>query len=530
MNVWAYVVLSTVVSFPSFLFAQQGCIRGNCTQGYGTYVFEDGSTYSGDFRDGYSHGLGIYETPEGEKYSGNWIRHKREGKGRLILPNGDLYLGDFKAGMISGQGEMWFREGDYYNGNWEANLPQGQGIFAYADGFLYKGHWRRGFRHGFGVFFSPEGDSVSGEWFNGFFWEQFRPFVYRAGNDPIRDCNRQYCNSGIGTYVYPDGTVYKGQFRAGKPFGPSEVKFSDGRLYLGSWQNDKPNGPGLLSDAFGNWQGGNWKEGRLTVPQTSESLFYQDNVGAIFPGGNLRKEMKIYAVIIGAAAYTRMPLLHYADDDALRVYHFLKSPEGGALPDDQIALLTDREASYDGIVRAMEEIFGEADANDMILFYFSGHGMEGAFVPIDSDGDYNRLPHRLVKDMIINSSAKYKLVIADACHSGGLLAYRDGLALEDFLKKFYSSFEGVNGGLALLMSSKSEEYSMEDGRLRSGVFSYFMIEGLKGAADVNDDAVVSISELAAFVSGTVRRHTGNLQNPVISGNFDRSMPVGLIRK
>lgn len=527
MNGLAFVV-GILLFFPVLLSAQQGCIRGDCHQGYGTWVFEDGSVYSGDFRDGYIHGLGIYETPAGEKYSGNWVRHKREGKGRLVFSNGDLYLGDFKSGRMSGSGEMWFENGDYYTGNWEGNLPEGRGIFAYKSGFLYQGDWKSGLRHGKGIYVSPAGDSIKGQWFNGFYWEIFRPFVFATPEKSLKDCNRQYCASGEGEYRYSDGTVYKGLFRDGQPLGPAYVLFADGSQYQGYWENNHPEGMGMMRGASGNWKGGKWRRGVLEEPFVPESLF-DKQVQADY-SHTTKNKVSIYAVVVGAADYTRMPRLEYADDDARRVCSFLKSPSGGALDDNHIRLLIDGDASLRAIVKAMQEVFGKAGENDMILFYFSGHGTQGAFIPIDSDGWQNRLEHALIKDMVASSRAKYKLVIADACHSGGLLAYQQGPELEAFLQRFYGSFEGVAGGLALLMSSKGKEYSLEDGRLRSGVFSHFLIEGLSGAADVDNSGIVTIGELADFVSVRVPYHTGRLQTPVLTGNYDRYMPVAAVAK
>ena len=525
MNGWILVAGVSLI-FSISLPAQQGCIRGDCHQGYGTWVFENGSVYSGDFMDGYFHGLGIYETPAGEKYSGNWIRHKRAGKGRLNFPNGDLYFGDFKSGKMSGLGEMWFNNGDYYAGNWEGNLPEGKGIFVEENGFLYRGDWKSGLRHGRGQYVSPSGDSVSGQWFNGFYWEIFRPFVFADAEKPLPDCNRQHCASGEGEYQYTDGTIYRGLFREGQPLGSSHVLFSDGSQYWGYWKDDHPEGMGVMQTATGRWKGGRWKMGSLLQPFYPKSLVNRQVQAKNSHTTN--KQVSIYAVVVGAADYEYMPRLEYADDDARRLCSFLKSPSGGALEDSHIRLLVDGEASLRAIVKAMEEVFGKAGNNDMILFYFSGHGVQGAFIPIDSDGWQNRLEHNLIKDMVASSRAKYKLVIADECHSGGLLAYQQGPELEAFLEKFYASFEGVAGGLALLMSSKDKEYSLEDGRLRSGVFSHFLIEGLSGAADVDNSGIVTIGELADFVSIRVPYHTGRLQTPVLTGNYDRYMPVAAV--
>ena len=65
--------------------------------------------------------------------------------------------------------------------------------------------------------------------------------------------------------------------------------------------------------------------------------------------------------------------------------------------------------------------------------------------------------------------------------------------------------------------------------LRSGVFSHFLIKGLKGEADADHDKIVSIVELFNYVSGKVSRYTAGAQTPVLTGKYDGRLPVGVVR-
>lgn len=80
-----------------------------------------------------------------------------------------------------------------------------------------------------------------------------------------------------------------------------------------------------------------------------------------------------------------------------------------------------------------------------------------------------------------------------------------------------------------MMSSKGEEYSLEDGGLRSGIFSHFLVRGLKGEADRDKDRIITVNELFNFVYQNVRSYTGNVQTPTLTGRFDQLMPVAVIR-
>ena len=98
------------------------------------------------------------------------------------------------------------------------------------------------------------------------------------------------------------------------------------------------------------------------------------------------------------------------------------------------------------------------------------------------------------------------------------------------IQNFYNAFNTANGGTAIMTSSKQEEVSLEYGGLRQGVFSHFLIKGLKGYADANSDKLVTIDELYSYIYNQVRQYTANKQTPSITGDFDKNMPVGWVRQ
>jgi len=162
------------------------------------------------------------------------------------------------------------------------------------------------------------------------------------------------------------------------------------------------------------------------------------------------------------------------------------------------------------------------------MLYMSGHGLDGAYVPSDFDGYKNQIPYEDILDVLNTSSAKHKFFITDACHSGSMIASAR-TPLNVAIENFYSAYNTTNGGTAVMMSSKKEEVSLEYGNLRQGIFSHFLIKGLKGSADRNGDKMINITELYNFVSASVKSYTANAQNPTIMGDYDKSMPVGMVR-
>ncbi len=258
------------------------------------------------------------------------------------------------------------------------------------------------------------------------------------------------------------------------------------------------------------------------------------NLASVYPNkeslDNEPTDVNIWAVVVGVARYFHKPSLKYSVNDALRIYGFLKSPQGGALADHQIKIITDDGAEKELIVDAMHQIYEQADTNDVIVFYFSGHGEEGAFLPYDFDGTSNHLWHNEIMEILNQYPARHKLCIADACHAGGMVeevSQRSGV--NHVIADYRQAIKSANSGIALFMSSKAQETSLEYKGLRQGVFSYYFIEGLKGKANKNNDNIVNISELFDYVYQQVRNYTGNYQSPVLKGSFDNQMPLSIIR-
>lgn len=191
----------------------------------------------------------------------------------------------------------------------------------------------------------------------------------------------------------------------------------------------------------------------------------------IFSEAYSQDAIKTYAVIVGVAKYNSIKSLRYPKDDAYRFYAHLKSVEGGSIPEQNISLLIDEEASNSNILKKLKIIFSKAGINDRVIFYFSGHGNNGYFLPYDYDGYNNKLLHTEISEIFKQSKAKYKICIADACHSGSF--EKDKSVSSDVLDSYYSTLNSSTGGFVLLMSSAADETSIETDGNRQGAFSFF---------------------------------------------------------
>ena len=101
------------------------CIKGNCSNGYGTYIWSEGHKYVGGWKDGKEHGLGTFTWASGEFA-------------------GDKYVGQWKDGWEHGQGTYTWASGNKYVGEHKDGREHGQGTFTGTDGTIKKGIWENG--------------------------------------------------------------------------------------------------------------------------------------------------------------------------------------------------------------------------------------------------------------------------------------------------------------------------------------------------------------------------------------------------
>ncbi|MBK6448512.1 caspase family protein [Candidatus Brachybacter algidus] len=476
------------------------CLSGDCDEGQGVLKFKSGTTYIGEFSEGKFDGTGIMISANGDRFIGKWRSDVRTGYGKLMIANGNQRF-----------------EGEFKNNKFE-----GYGTFQYKDKSIYSGMWSNSYANGPGKYKASNDDIIEGIWKNGALDEQRSIASLMKGKSKrLRDCNSMNCAGGLGLFSYPDGSKWEGIMNDGKPDQSGVCFYSNGDIYMGEWENDKPEGYGVFYYSDGRKIESNWSNGK------AQKSNYEAPAEKPIASSLFDKQVKIWAVVIGVGRYSDLPQLKYTDDDAYQLYAFLKSPEGGAVPDDQVKILVDEAANRENIMKTIKTTFSKADANDVIMLYFAGHGINGYYLPFDSDGYKNRISYDEIKRVLENSEAKHKLCIADACYSGSLMAQSS--AYGESLDLFYSTFEKTKGGTAFLLSSKQEETSLESSGMRQGVFSHYLIDGLKGACDVNKDRIITIRELYDYVYANVKKFSGNAQTPVIAGNYDNNMPVGVVR-
>jgi len=256
-----------------------------------------------------------------------------------------------------------------------------------------------------------------------------------------------------------------------------------------------------------------------------------------------------WAVIIGISRYndSHIPELRYASKDAKAFYNWTVSAQGGEFPPSRVKLLTDEEATGKNIRTALFEWLKQAVEEDVVIIYFAGHGSPSS--PDTLDNLY-LLPYDTQYDSIAATGfpmwdietalkrfikAQKVVVIADACHAGGVgnsfdIARRSnrGLLSINPIAASFQDLSQVGDGVCVISASDDRQFSQEGKGWGGGhgVFTYHLLQGLKGKADYNKDTSVTLGELIPYLSEQVRRATQNAQSPTVAGKFDPALSIG----
>jgi uncharacterized caspase-like protein len=261
-----------------------------------------------------------------------------------------------------------------------------------------------------------------------------------------------------------------------------------------------------------------------------------------------------WAVIIGVGRYqsTDIPSLRYTVSDAESLYQLLVGP--GGFKKEHVLLMTDK-AEKPPTLRNIKWALGtflarSAKKDDTVLIFFAGHGapeidqrgverdgLAKYLIPADADPDdlySTALPMDEMQTIFGRVEAERMVVFLDACYSGAAggrtfsskktrAANLDDLFLERLTR---------SKGRAIITASRPSEVSIELPELGHGIFTYYLVEGLKGAADLNRDGIITVQEIYEYVEQKVSaksRSVGGNQHPVMKGEMEGALPLVKVR-
>ena len=161
----------------------------------------------------------------------------------------------------------------------------------------------------------------------------------------------------------------------------------------------------------------------------------------------------------------------------------------------------------------VELLFSDRNRDDLLLLYFSGHGIKDDSgrlyfaTRVTRKSSRNELirstavPATFVHDVMNNSRAKRQAIILDCCFSG---AFATGMTAKDSGVIDVKRLLGGEGRV-VLTSSTSTQYSFEEQKADLSVYTRYLVEGIAtGAADLDRDDVVSVDELHEYAKSRVQ--------------------------
>lgn len=256
------------------------------------------------------------------------------------------------------------------------------------------------------------------------------------------------------------------------------------------------------------------------------------------------------AVVIGVGRYRdpRVSRLEYCDEDAIAFRDYLVQRVG--VPGDRVRLLVDEDATLPGIRRALGDwLPRQVGVDDTAVIYFSGHGaveedreskdgdgLSKYLLPVGGDPDSlyaTAFPMDEFGRIFARTRARKVILFADCCYSGsagGRTMPRPGGTRSVRLSEEFLERIAGGEGRAIFTASGPNELSREDDRFRHGVFTYHLLEALRGGADENGDGWVSLSEVHPWVRRRVIESTGRRQTPVFRGEIAGEIVLGAVEE
>lgn len=247
------------------------------------------------------------------------------------------------------------------------------------------------------------------------------------------------------------------------------------------------------------------------------------------------------AVVVGLGRYREknIPPVKYAVRDAEVMARYLRNV-GGVAADD-IKVITDDGATRSDIEAYVEDwLPRRVKPDSTVFFYYAGHGApeptgkEAFIVPFEGHPDFpaklyplNRLYAGLAK-----LPAKAVVVMLDSCFSG---AKGRGVSQEG-ARPLVSLQEtsGLDPRLAVLTGASGSQVTSDFDKAEHGLFTYFLLKGMRGDADADHDGTVTLGELYPFVRGRVSerasRDLNRDQTPELLGGAGPRASLPVVRR
>lgn len=238
-----------------------------------------------------------------------------------------------------------------------------------------------------------------------------------------------------------------------------------------------------------------------------------------------RRESTLHLVTIGINQYRNPALnLNYGVPDSKGLRSFFESQPDKLFRSVQIHALLDQEATRDNIKSLIEAL--ETGPEDVVVLYYAGHGetVGGDWYLVPTEVAYPEKEEEIrskgIKSTELDAwvktiKANKVVMFMDACKSGAALKAFRGFEERKALARLAHA-----SGVHVVAAAAKDQFAAEVAKLGHGAFTYTLLDGLKGRADLSADSIITVRELTTFVEDQLPELSGKLagyaQFPVIA--------------
>jgi hypothetical protein len=237
-----------------------------------------------------------------------------------------------------------------------------------------------------------------------------------------------------------------------------------------------------------------------------------------------RKGKHDLAVVFGIEDYKNVPGVSFAKRDAIWMKKYFESVLG--IPKNRIYAKMDSDVGQ----AEFNKVFGKdgwidkriKSGKSNVFVYYAGHGAPDKktayLIPYDGDPNYaSQTGYEMDKlyEQLGSFDAKSTTVFLDACFSG---ANRDNeMLLADARPVFMEVDASATRNVTVFSASSGSEISSAWPEKKHGLFSYFLMKGMRGDADANNDKQITVGELGAYIKENVSDMAGMLDREQTPG-------------
>ena len=239
------------------------------------------------------------------------------------------------------------------------------------------------------------------------------------------------------------------------------------------------------------------------------------------------------ALIIGIENYISNPKAIYANNDAKFFYQYVRNIFG--VKQENIKLLIDDDANLISSLSVLNKWLPSKIKQNQteLIIYFAGHGLASTdgknlyLLPQDGDSDLlerTAISRKEIFELVNELNPKNVNIFFDTCFSGISRDDKSLLASARPIRIIADKQNDIPENFTIFSASQLNQISSGLKEANHGIFSYYLMKGLEGNADQNDDKKITNGELLSYLDENVSQKASELgrqQEPMLSGDPDK---------